>query len=717
MARKTVGVRLIAENGQQIRAEFAGVGMAGKQAFEQIASGQKSAEASARVFEQALEDETQAFRQLRASVDPAFSATQRYQQVVRSTQQAVRAGAATQAQANQVLALAQKQYERAGRSATRFNRRFALRNVSLQLSQVAQTAQVLGNPLRALAIQIPDLAIGFGPLGIAIGAVIGAASSFALSMFQAKRGVEELEDSLPSLERRLGDLEQAEKAYADAALARQVIQTAVTNNALILAEKELSARRTLFELEFAREEIRTKRLRESVSQLQQELDDLVRVPVGLTEDISNEAFVNTQAEQERLALVEEALAANEDLVDQIRVQNAELDVSEASLEQMRLLLQDGAASADDIANSNMADGISQATVEAAKLANTLGIAVSAAFSLQRLRASQQIGGGRGRDPRDFLPGGSGTQYQNELGYESIDEVIERLTPKPTRSSSRSGRGARGGSSGRSEAERAALREQNQLEREAERVTRAVRTELEQYNAEREKLQELLDKNLISTETFNRAMETATEIYEEAQFEEVTKGVEGISRAIAENMDDWEGLRDGVAGVLEQIRNDILTSQIEDALMAILQPILGGLGGGQGFGASLLDFSAFGPSQGGTGELGLPSFDGGGHTGYGPRLGGLDGRGGYLAMVHPREHIEDETRPGGGRGGGSSETRVAVDVFVKDDGTLGAIARDAGAAAGAVAAQKAAGPAFNEHVARGGSDRALASRYGIRARAR
>ena len=48
---------------------------------------------------------------------------------------------------------------------------------------------------------------------------------------------------------------------------------------------------------------------------------------------------------------------------------------------------------------------------------------------------------------------------------------------------------------------------------------------------------------------------------------------------------------------------------------------------------------------------VPSFEGGGYTGNAPRSGGLDGRGGYMAMVHPRETIIDHTRAGGGAGGG------------------------------------------------------------------
>lgn len=38
-----------------------------------------------------------------------------------------------------------------------------------------------------------------------------------------------------------------------------------------------------------------------------------------------------------------------------------------------------------------------------------------------------------------------------------------------------------------------------------------------------------------------------------------------------------------------------------------------------------------------------SFDGGGFTGNGPRAGGLDGKGGYLAMLHPQETVIDHTK--------------------------------------------------------------------------
>lgn len=57
-----------------------------------------------------------------------------------------------------------------------------LRMMSMQLSQVAQQGAATGNYMQALAIQAPDLALGFGAIGIAVGALIpilyGVGSAF-----------------------------------------------------------------------------------------------------------------------------------------------------------------------------------------------------------------------------------------------------------------------------------------------------------------------------------------------------------------------------------------------------------------------------------------------------------------------------------------------------------------------------------------------------------
>jgi len=63
-----------------------------------------------------------------------------------------------------------------------------------------------------------------------------------------------------------------------------------------------------------------------------------------------------------------------------------------------------------------------------------------------------------------------------------------------------------------------------------------------------------------------------------------------------------------------------------------------------------------------------SFEGGGFTGYGPRSGGLDGKGGFMAMVHPNETIIDHTKQGSpakGAGKGSApEISFTAQVVVE-----------------------------------------------------
>lgn len=58
-------------------------------------------------------------------------------------------------------------------------------------------------------------------------------------------------------------------------------------------------------------------------------------------------------------------------------------------------------------------------------------------------------------------------------------------------------------------------------------------------------------------------------------------------------------------------------------------------------------------------MAMMSFDGGGFTGYGPRSGGLDGKGGFMAMVHPNETIIDHTKSSGSGGSGGGMPNVQI----------------------------------------------------------
>ena len=93
----------------------------------------------------------------------------------------------------------------------------------------------------------------------------------------------------------------------------------------------------------------------------------------------------------------------------------------------------------------------------------------------------------------------------------------------------------------------------------------------------------------------------------------------------------------LSDVFKNLANDILNMALQAAL---IKPLAGALGGGFG--------DLFG---------GLLSFNGGGSTGSGPRSGGVDGKGGFAAILHPKETVIDHTK-GQSMGGGD----VTVNVY-------------------------------------------------------
>ena len=56
------------------------------------------------------------------------------------------------------------------------------------------------------------------------------------------------------------------------------------------------------------------------------------------------------------------------------------------------------------------------------------------------------------------------------------------------------------------------------------------------------------------------------------------------------------------------------------------------------------FSPGPPNISGAEAIGRASFEGGGYTGNGSRTGGVDGKGGFPAILHPQETVIDHTRP-------------------------------------------------------------------------
>lgn len=105
--------------------------------------------------------------------------------------------------------------------------------------------------------------------------------------------------------------------------------------------------------------------------------------------------------------------------------------------------------------------------------------------------------------------------------------------------------------------------------------------------------------------------------------------------------------------------DRLTSMaIDQAINGFLQMVVSALtGSGAGF--------SYGPGVFSDPWAGMrltaPSFEGGGYTGGGSRTGGLDGRGGFAAILHPDETVFDHESDRGTSAGGAREVRISVGV--------------------------------------------------------
>ena len=137
----------------------------------------------------------------------------------------------------------------------------------------------------------------------------------------------------------------------------------------------------------------------------------------------------------------------------------------------------------------------------------------------------------------------------------------------------------------------------------------------------------------------------------------TELASAMSSAITGLIDGTKTAEEAFADMFKNIGKafiDMATEMIAKALimkaLGILSP--GGGGGGSFAMGGSSTFSS--PSSFDAVGAGLFSFAGGGYTGNGPRTGGLDGQGGYMAMVHPNETVVDHS-PSMGRYAGPQNT--------------------------------------------------------------
>lgn len=159
----------------------------------------------------------------------------------------------------------------------------------------------------------------------------------------------------------------------------------------------------------------------------------------------------------------------------------------------------------------------------------------------------------------------------------------------------------------------------------------------------------------------------------------------VTAAVKAQATAWDELSDVGGSAFDRLTDSILAGgkDIGETLrsiaadfaktvfeMSITNPLKGFLGGALG---SLVGTGGIGGLKSMPGIGGLTgtvrSFAGGGFTGHRARSGGLDGMGGFMAMLHPQETVTDHAA--GGRRGGSQE--VIRIVLQDDSGRMASIA--------------------------------------------
>lgn len=189
--------------------------------------------------------------------------------------------------------------------------------------------------------------------------------------------------------------------------------------------------------------------------------------------------------------------------------------------------------------------------------------------------------------------------------------------------------------------------------QARQIYEEMLTPVERLAKKEAELDRLRRDGLITEETaararfaaaveFDLAMEQTKESILDVKpaMDEMTQAALIASERIQDAMGDelsnilrgnFKDIGDSFSSMVQRMLAESASAQIMDGLFGAIDPTTKRRSGGGALDGVSKWF----------GEL--LSFDGGGYTGTSARAGGLDGRGGFLAMLHPRETVLDHTK--------------------------------------------------------------------------
>jgi len=201
------------------------------------------------------------------------------------------------------------------------------------------------------------------------------------------------------------------------------------------------------------------------------------------------------------------------------------------------------------------------------------------------------------------------------------------------------------------------------------------SKLDAARKDMELLAAALEKGTISADQFSEAATARLDLMGK-KAEEATNQLDEFARAAAHNMQSaladflFDPFAQGADGMVKKFGETLQRMAANAAAAQIGKYLFGDLGSG----GKTADAGAIGSLAAGAGNWlssinwsSLFSFDGGGSTGPGARTGGVDGKGGFPALLHPNETVVDHTK--GQRMSGGNNIAIYVNSQTGDSAEI------------------------------------------------
>lgn len=144
--------------------------------------------------------------------------------------------------------------------------------------------------------------------------------------------------------------------------------------------------------------------------------------------------------------------------------------------------------------------------------------------------------------------------------------------------------------------------------------------------------------------FGTAIDTVIEkmpVIDQALEQFTQQAMNNFTQAFTDAVTGAKNFGEAMKGLAKSVVDSLIKMLVQ---YYITKPLFDAISGGI---SSAFSGGTAGASGGGTGNF-AGNFNGGGFTGYGARAGGVDGKGGFPAILHPNESVIDHTK-GQGQG--------------------------------------------------------------------